>query len=46
MAKRNSDHFVATATNFVPKKELWIGFFHVFHKRFLVCRRIGGNTEL
>jgi hypothetical protein len=29
VTKSDSDHFVATATNFVPKKELRIGFFHV-----------------
>jgi hypothetical protein len=29
VTKTDLDHFVATATDFVPKKELRIGFFHV-----------------
>jgi len=29
VTKSDSDHFVAKATNFIPKKELRIGFFHV-----------------
>jgi len=29
ITKSDSDHFVAKATDFVPKKELRIGFFHV-----------------
>ena len=34
VTKSDPDHFVATATNFVPTKELRIGFFHVSQGEF------------
>jgi hypothetical protein len=32
VTKTDPDHFVATATNFVPNKELRVGFFHVVNE--------------